>query len=135
MLEFVNHYVNRQGRRIPVLICGDFNGVRTDAVSIRSGLARCALCVAYKLRALPGMPQQELEHSITSKQDSWQLNSLSCVRVMQVGQLLESQGFISAYDEHTCEDGDEPCWVSHVHRDGSVQGVDFQWLLNPSAMV
>lgn len=83
ILEFLNAYLASQGKRLPVVICGDFNGTRTDSV----------------------------------------------------GQFLESQGFMSAYDAHACEDEDDPCWVSHIHRDGSVQGVDFQWVLNPSTQV
>lgn len=52
----------------------------------------------------------------------------------QVYKFLRSQGFVSSYDlarDH--EDADAHCWVSHRNHRGNICGVDFIWLLNPTA--
>mmetsp|Transcript_13195 Transcript_13195/g.25205 ORF Transcript_13195/g.25205 Transcript_13195/m.25205 type:complete len:531 (+) Transcript_13195:157-1749(+) len=64
----------------------------------------------------------------------------------EVAQFLESQGFVSSYDQTVSPahlqfqnsskpDSEEATWVSHIHRDGTCLGVDFLWLLNPSVQM
>ena len=96
ILEYLHEYQEKMmsevtenggvARRLPVVMCGDFNG------SVRGAVAR----------------------------------------------FLQSQGFISAFeecrrclsDENQTDDG--ACWISHLNHHGECVGVDHIWVLNPS---
>ncbi|GJP46707.1 hypothetical protein CLOM_g5959 [Closterium sp. NIES-68] len=58
---------------------------------------------------------------------------LNGTKTGRVYRFLRSQGFVSCYDTAKQHADNDACWVSHRNHHGALVGVDYIWLLNPSA--
>ncbi|CAI5467515.1 unnamed protein product [Closterium sp. Yama58-4] len=58
---------------------------------------------------------------------------LNGTKAGRVYRFLRSQGFVSCYDTAMQHPDHDTCWVSHRNHHGALVGVDYIWLLNPTA--